>query len=60
MLEVMAERTLGRHSFSPFAEQTLIDIRRKLEQAQAEVNANTPNIQKALDALRDKAVAGRR
>ena len=54
VLEVMAERTLGRHPFSPFTEQTLIDIRRKLEQAQAEANANTPNVQKALDALRDK------
>ncbi|MNP77924.1 hypothetical protein D3C76_1754430 [compost metagenome] len=50
----MAERTLGRQPFSPFTEQTQADVSRKLELAQAEANASTPNVQKALDALRDK------
>ncbi|CAI3807158.1 hypothetical protein GLGCALEP_04517 [Pseudomonas sp. MM221] len=54
VLEVMAERTLGRQPFSPFTEQTLVEVSRKLEQAQAQVNASTPNVQKALDALREK------
>ncbi|MFJ4068062.1 hypothetical protein ACIPW4_22565 [Pseudomonas sp. NPDC089996] len=54
VLEVMAERAQGRQPFSPFTEQTLIDVARKLEQARAEANASTPNVQKALDALRDK------
>ncbi|MDV5099473.1 hypothetical protein D3C76_643220 [compost metagenome] len=54
VLEVMAERTLGRQPFSPFTEQTLGDVSRKLEQARAEINASTTSVQKALDALRDK------
>ncbi|MNS90078.1 hypothetical protein D3C72_1241120 [compost metagenome] len=54
VLEVMAERTLGRQPFSPFTEQTLRDVSRKLEQARAEINASTTSVQKALDALRDK------
>lgn len=54
VLEVMAERTLGRQPFSPFTEQTLVELSRKLEQAQAVANVNTANVQKALDALRDK------
>ncbi|MFF7062363.1 hypothetical protein [Pseudomonas sp. NPDC008258] len=54
VLGVMAERTLGQQPFSPFTEQTLADVSRKLELAQAEANATTPNVQKALDALRDK------
>ncbi|AHD15465.1 hypothetical protein C163_17610 [Pseudomonas sp. FGI182] len=54
VLEVMAERTLGRQPFSPFTEQTLGDVNRKLEQARAEINASTTSVQKALDALRDK------
>ncbi|MBH3394121.1 MULTISPECIES: hypothetical protein [Pseudomonas] len=54
VLEVIAERTLGRQPFSPFTEQTLVEVSRKLEQAQAEVIASTPNVQKALDALREK------
>lgn len=54
VLEVMAERTLGRQPFSPFTEQTLGDVNRKLEQARAEVNASTTSVQKALDALRAK------
>ncbi|HBM65387.1 MAG TPA: hypothetical protein DD418_17635 [Pseudomonas sp.] len=54
VLEIMAERTLGRQPFSPFTEQTLVEVSRKLEQAQAVANVNTANVQKALDALRDK------
>ncbi|WP_060513520.1 hypothetical protein [Pseudomonas sp. NBRC 111124] len=54
VLEIMAERAQGRQPFSPFTEQTLIDVARKLEQVGADVNASTPNVQKALDALRDK------
>ncbi|MEC4560781.1 hypothetical protein [Pseudomonas] len=54
VLEVMAERTLGRQPFSPFTEQTLGDVNRKLEQARAEIKASTTSVQKALDALRDK------
>lgn len=54
VLAVMAERTLGRQPFSPFTEQTLVEVSRKLEQAQAVANVNTANVQKALDALRDK------
>lgn len=54
VLEVMAERTLGRQPFSPFTEKTLVEVSRKLEQAQAVANVNTANVQKALEALRDK------
>ncbi|WP_323613556.1 hypothetical protein [Pseudomonas putida] len=54
VLAVMAERTRARQPFSPFTEQTFIDVNRKLEQAAAEANATTPNVQKALDALREK------
>jgi hypothetical protein len=54
VLEVMAERMISKQPFSPFAEQTFQDVNRKLEQAQAEPNATTPNVQKALDVLRLK------
>lgn len=54
VLEIMAERAQRRQPFSPFTEQTLLDVARKLEQARVEGNASTPNVQKALDALREK------
>ena len=54
VLEVMAERMISKQPFSPFAEQTFQDVNRKLEEAQAEPNATTPNVQKALDVLRVK------
>ncbi|HDS1682974.1 TPA: hypothetical protein QEM39_004584 [Pseudomonas putida] len=54
VLEIMAERAQRRQPFSPFTEQTLLDVARKLEQARVEANASTPNVQKALDALREK------
>ncbi|NIL17071.1 hypothetical protein AU074_05565 [Pseudomonas sp. ATCC PTA-122608] len=54
VLEVMGERTLGKQAFSPFAEKTFQDVNRKLELAQVEPNASTPNVQKALEVLREK------
>jgi len=54
VLEVMGERTLGKQTFSPFAEKTFQEVNRKLELAQAEPNASTPNVQKALEVLREK------
>lgn len=54
VLQVMAERAQSRQPFSPFTEHTLLQITRKLEQGGVEVTASTPNVQKALDALRDK------
>ena len=54
VLEVMGERTLGKQAFSPFAEKTFQDVNSKLELAQVEPNASTPNVQKALEVLREK------
>ncbi|MBA6118772.1 MULTISPECIES: hypothetical protein [Pseudomonas] len=54
VLAVMAECALGKRAFSPFTEQTFTQVNRKLEQTGATANATTPNVQKALDALRDK------
>jgi hypothetical protein len=54
VLEVMGERTLGKQAFSPFAEKTFQDVNHKLELAQVEPNASTPNVQKALEVLREK------
>lgn len=54
MLEVIAERAISQQPFVPFSEQTFQDVNRKLELAQVEPNACTPNVQKALDVLREK------
>lgn len=54
VLDVLADRTLSQQPFTPFSEQTFLDVNRRLEQAQAEPNASAPNVQKALDVLRDK------
>lgn len=54
VLAVMAGRALAGQPFTPFSEQTLADVNRTLERQQAEPNASTPNVQKALDALREK------
>ena len=54
VLEVMGERVMRKQPFTPFAEQTFKDVNRKLELAGAEANASTPNVQKALDVLREK------
>ncbi len=54
VLKVMGERGIGKQAFTPFSEQTFNEINRKLELAGTEPNASTPNVQKALDVLRDK------
>jgi len=54
VLEVIAERAISQQPFVPFSEQTFQDVNRKLELAQIEPNACTPNVQKALDVLREK------
>ncbi|SER49937.1 hypothetical protein SAMN04244573_03738 [Azotobacter beijerinckii] len=54
VLEVMGERVMSKQPFTPFSEQTFIEVNRKLELAGAEANASTPNVQKALDVLREK------
>ncbi len=54
VLNVIAERTISKQPFAPFSEQTFAQVNRKLELAHANPNASTPNVQKALDALRDK------
>jgi hypothetical protein len=54
VLEVMADRAIRRQPFAPFSEQTFQAVNQRLELAQAEPNAGTPNVQKALDVLRGK------
>ncbi len=54
VLEVMAERAISKQPFVPFSDQTFQAVNRKLELAQVDANASTPNVQKALDVLRDK------
>jgi hypothetical protein len=54
VLEVMGERFMTKQPFTPFSEQTFKDVNRRLELADAEANASTPNVQKALDVLREK------
>jgi DNA-binding phage protein len=54
VLEIIAERTIDKVPFTPFAEQTFIEVNRKLELAQEEPNANKPNVQKAIEVLRDR------
>jgi hypothetical protein len=54
VLEVIGERIMSKQPFTPFSEQTFDAVNRKLELAGAEPNANTPNVQKALDVLREK------
>ncbi len=54
VLNVIAERTISKQPFAPFSEQTFAQVNRTLELAHADPNASTPNVQKALDALRDK------
>lgn len=54
VLEVMAERAISKQPFSPFAEKTFQEVNRKLELAGNDANASTPNVQKALDVLREK------
>jgi hypothetical protein len=54
VLDVMAERAITKQPFVPFSEQTFQDVNRRLELAQADPNASTPSVQKALDVLREK------
>ncbi|MFL1449225.1 hypothetical protein ACI77O_12590 [Pseudomonas tritici] len=54
ILDVMGQRLVSKQQFAPFTEQTFEAINRILEQAGAEAVANTPNVQKALDVLREK------
>jgi hypothetical protein len=54
VLVVMAERAINKQTFTPFAEQTFEDVNRKLELTESGSKANTPNVQKALDVLREK------
>ncbi|MBB3105232.1 hypothetical protein [Azomonas macrocytogenes] len=59
VLEVMAECAINKQPFSPFTEQTFQAVNRKLELAGNEANASTPNVQKALDVLREKELIWR-
>jgi hypothetical protein len=54
VLEVIGERIMSKQPFTPFSEQTFDEVNRTLELAGAEPNANTPNVQKTLDVLREK------
>ena len=54
VLEVIAECAESKESFVPYSEQTLNLINRKLELAQQTPNASKPNVQKAIDMLRER------
>jgi len=54
VLEVIAWRALRKQPFAPFSSETLEDINRKLEEAQEVPNATKPNVQKALEVLRER------
>ncbi|MEX5586555.1 hypothetical protein [Pseudomonas urmiensis] len=54
VLEVMARRVIDKQPFSPFSEQTFTEINRRLEQGQNLPNATAPNVQKALEVLREQ------
>ncbi|CAM3618611.1 hypothetical protein CCOS865_00289 [Pseudomonas reidholzensis] len=54
VLEVMARRVIDQQAFAPFSEQTFAQVNRQLELAQQEPNATAPNVQKALDVLREQ------
>lgn len=54
VLEVMAERAVKKLPYAPFSEQSVKDVARKLELADTDTKASTPNIQNALNALREK------
>ena len=54
VLEVMGRRVIEKETFAPFAEHTLAEINQLLGLSGAEANATTPNVQKALDVLREK------
>ena len=54
VLEVMARRVIDKQPFSPFSEQTFTEINRRLELGQNLPNATAPNVQKALEVLREQ------
>ena len=54
VLEVMARRVIHKQPFSPFSEQTFTEINRRLELSQNLPNATAPNVQKALEVLREQ------
>ena len=53
-MEVMARRVIDKQPFSPFSEQTFTEINRRLELGQNLPNATAPNVQKALEVLREQ------
>lgn len=54
VLEVMARRVIDKQPFSPFSEQTFTEINRRLALGQNLPNATAPNVQKALEVLREQ------
>ncbi|WP_312151561.1 hypothetical protein [Pseudomonas sp.] len=54
VLEVMARRVIDTQPFSPFSEQTFTEINHRLELSQNLPNATAPNVQKALEVLREQ------
>ncbi|MCV9918183.1 hypothetical protein OIU19_05225 [Pseudomonas sp. BT-42-2] len=54
VLAVMARRVIDKQPFSPFSEQTFTEINRRLELGQNLPNATAPNVQKALEVLREQ------
>lgn len=54
VLVIMARRSIADEAFAPFSEHTLDEINKLLEGADETPNATTPNVQKALEALREK------
>ena len=51
---MIAERALRKQPFAPFSSEVLEAINRKLEQAHEVPNATKPNVQKALEMLRER------
>ena len=59
VLDQIAERALSKQPFAPFASQTLEALNRRLELAQHPANASKPNVQKALETLRERELIWR-
>ncbi len=51
---MIADRALRKQPFAPFSSETLGAINRKLERGQEAPNASKPNVQKALEVLRER------
>ena len=54
VLVVLADRTVKNLPYAPFTEQTVQDVALLLESADTDTKASTPNIQNALNALRER------